>query len=752
MPAAAVLALQAQLDELAGDDTLDAGDRIRDLRALRSDLESLIGIADRLIGDEQLREESVALEREHQRMYVRENADIREELLRRNMATEEELDAAGLWSHAELDRRAAEGLPLEEAFMGKVDPAKLAAIAKKRRRDHGKFADEFGSPAKPKGRGGAALPMGKALPGGGTPNAPGGTSAEATARAKAAARRPDYDDDAAQITSRKKRMRDAELDDPGMGRGAAVKLDIHPDKDGWIDVGGDVNKAADLLAQGKMVRLAEKHEASMLLDELAKRVQAAKAAGDSAPNFNLCKITVQNTNLFCAESKGVPRIKMPQLGGVPIPGSPADSMEKDESGSVNLTGHFREMLEANGAKVTDDEAPAANLKASQNELNGGKVASMAQVLASGKQLGGDPRIFVSHDDYIVDGHHRWAANVGHDLADGQEGDVMMPVARVDMDIIELLAAANQYAKEMGLPQAAMGDDQTKPPEGAVMPEPPASPGTEKPKKVDPGHKAHVDQQVKAMYREEDAAPAEQNFESLDALYEAAERAQPEFTELLTQGLPDMLGATVPGFEEALASARDTPEQPQVLMGPMKKKERSLEKVAANYDGDHNQLKDVVRATVLVGKAEELPTALEAVRRRAEEKGWTIRGAEDKFSDGPPPPWVKGPTSAGYSDTKVYLVSPDGIAAELQFNTNVMFIAKEGEGHKLYEEQRSIEASIKARAKEAASAPDAPPAPPASPGTTPAPHHGPTAAEIARLRELKKRQSELYGAAREASYG
>ena len=37
------------------------------------------------------------------------------------------------------------------------------------------------------------------------------------------------------------------------------------------------------------------------------------AKGGKAPNFNLCNVSVTGSNLFCAESKGIPRIQMPQL-------------------------------------------------------------------------------------------------------------------------------------------------------------------------------------------------------------------------------------------------------------------------------------------------------------------------------------------------------------------------------------------------------------------------------------------------------
>jgi predicted ABC-type ATPase len=182
MPASAVVALQDFIEGIAADEAVGPSDRVRELRRLRADLDSLAGLVDRLMGDQELEREAGATRRQRDRAVLRENADIRAEMLRRGMASPEQLDAAGLWSHEELDRREADGT-LEEAVFGGVhaDPAKLAAAAKKRRRSRGgQFADEFrvGVPPKLKGRGGRAL---------GTPNRPGGSSAEATAAASAAA-------------------------------------------------------------------------------------------------------------------------------------------------------------------------------------------------------------------------------------------------------------------------------------------------------------------------------------------------------------------------------------------------------------------------------------------------------------------------------------------------------------------------------------------------------------------------------------
>lgn len=217
---------------------------------------------------------------------------------------------------------------------------------------------------------------------------------------------------------------------------------------------GDVNLAALALGEGRQVELESTDRVSVLLDKLAAISKEAIEKGDKAPNYNLCDVTVKDTSLFCVDSKGIPRIQMPQLSGKPLPGSKAEAKGVNEKGEVDLNAEFRASLEAKGVSVTDKDVQASHLKATQNELNGGKVSGIYGAMKAGKIK--DQRLFVSGDNYVVDGHHRWAAKVGADSLDGILGnDTTMPVASIDMDIIELLAESNRFAEEWGIPQAGV---------------------------------------------------------------------------------------------------------------------------------------------------------------------------------------------------------------------------------------------------------------------------------------------------------
>jgi hypothetical protein len=228
----------------------------------------------------------------------------------------------------------------------------------------------------------------------------------------------------------------------GMGGGSGTKDD--PIRT------SDVAVAQQALGEGKYVQLRSERQVSTLVDKLATDVRAMEAAGQKPPDYDLCRVSVPKTNLFCSQSKGIPRAEMPQLKGRPVPGSIADGMPKNPKGEVDLSGAFAERLASRGIGVTEGTVDAKYLKASQNQLDGVKVVGMAGAMREGKVPA--EAIFVTRDDYIVDGHHRWAATVANEYVTGRS--ITMPVRIIDADIIDVLGEANAFATEMGIPQAA----------------------------------------------------------------------------------------------------------------------------------------------------------------------------------------------------------------------------------------------------------------------------------------------------------
>jgi hypothetical protein len=213
----------------------------------------------------------------------------------------------------------------------------------------------------------------------------------------------------------------------------------------------DVDEAAKLLGEGKWVRLTQERQVSTLLDKLAEIVEDARSHGDNPPDYDLCRVSVEGTNLFCTESKGIPRVKMPQFSGVPKPGSKADHFPKNAKGKVDLSAEFAKHLQKQGIGYQETQINAEFLKASQNQLNGEKVAGIANAFEAKAISPDDEPIWVSSDDYVVDGHHRWAAAVAYGIERGQ--DVDLSVRQVDSDIITVLDMANKWTADMGIPQA-----------------------------------------------------------------------------------------------------------------------------------------------------------------------------------------------------------------------------------------------------------------------------------------------------------
>jgi len=224
--------------------------------------------------------------------------------------------------------------------------------------------------------------------------------------------------------------------------------------------GVSLPKLKDLMPNAKFDRKPlsavdpiERQKISMKIDELAKAGAEAKAKGEKAPNYNLCKVTVPGTNLYCSGNKGIPREDMPQFKGTPVPGSPADKLPKDVNGEADTEALFKEMLQKENVSVSEPTPVSPDrLKATQSELVGVKVAGMSKVLE-------DPNhpaykaitapIYVSNDGYVLDGHHRWAAIVAHNAAN-PNNQIPMNVRVIDEPIEPLVKRSNSFAEKMGI--------------------------------------------------------------------------------------------------------------------------------------------------------------------------------------------------------------------------------------------------------------------------------------------------------------
>lgn len=210
-----------------------------------------------------------------------------------------------------------------------------------------------------------------------------------------------------------------------------------------------IKEALRLIKQGKVIELDDERKVNTLLRRLYKEVQKAKDGDES--NINLCNVTVAGTSLFCVDhlrdEDGQPleRIKMPQLSGDAVPGSEASKIV-DKRGEADAGPAFLKFLKTNGVSSKEMQVEAGSLKASQAELIGAKVA---KIMARGKGKMSRGPIYVSRDNYVIDGHHRWAAAIGLDLKDGM-GGFAIDVVKIDMPISEVLQVARDFTDGFGI--------------------------------------------------------------------------------------------------------------------------------------------------------------------------------------------------------------------------------------------------------------------------------------------------------------
>jgi HK97 family phage prohead protease len=190
-----------------------------------------------------------------------------------------------------------------------------------------------------------------------------------------------------------------------------------------------VYDAQRALHEDKPVELDQPEKVSILLQRLGDEAKKMIDSGGKAPNLNLCNVTVTGTSLFCADTKGIPRVEMPQL---------------DKQQTID----FQKYLKKEGYKVKEGKQHAAYLHATQNELNAVKVAGVAKYI---EDHGGKTKpIMISKDNYILDGHHAWAGKIGLDAKSGKlADDKKMDVIRVNIGITKLLALAEKFTGGAG---------------------------------------------------------------------------------------------------------------------------------------------------------------------------------------------------------------------------------------------------------------------------------------------------------------
>jgi uncharacterized coiled-coil DUF342 family protein len=104
-----------ELDEIVGDPSLSAADKLKRLRVIGQQLESLQGKVESYSGDQRLVQEAASVGLQRRVMAMRSNADAFDHLVEQGHDADE-LRKQGFVTHQEIDQLQEEGL-LEEAAL-----------------------------------------------------------------------------------------------------------------------------------------------------------------------------------------------------------------------------------------------------------------------------------------------------------------------------------------------------------------------------------------------------------------------------------------------------------------------------------------------------------------------------------------------------------------------------------------------------------------------------------------------------------
>lgn len=157
-------------------------------------------------------------------------------------------------------------------------------------------------------------------------------------------------------------------------------------------------------------------------------------------NPDITKISIKGMRLMNDDNLGIPRRDMPQIPS-------------------NRRQEFIELLESRGVKVTRETQAATSLKPIQSEISGSNAGQIMRRMESGEDKFVDDfdksAIVISADDYVIDGHHRWAAYVARELKDGA---TKANVIRLGMNHREAIATTRAWNTAVGIKGLELGQN------------------------------------------------------------------------------------------------------------------------------------------------------------------------------------------------------------------------------------------------------------------------------------------------------
>ena len=191
------------------------------------------------------------------------------------------------------------------------------------------------------------------------------------------------------------------------------------------DASGSLEERAEKLANGERIQVTKK-EAKKIMKIMAKR--------EDDPD--LTNMHIEDTLLYDEDNLGIPRNKMPQV--------PSDTK------AIFVT-----EMEKRGARVQRGVADPSKLHPIQKEMSASKVGLiMKKLREKGMKTDDGGRIIISKDNYVIDGHHRWAAAA---MLSFEDSSIKLPVIRVDMNHKDLIAATLAWNDATGIKPVGMGE-------------------------------------------------------------------------------------------------------------------------------------------------------------------------------------------------------------------------------------------------------------------------------------------------------
>lgn len=739
-------AIRGLIDDTAADPELSVEAKSRALTLLREELSVLVGACDREIQGARKLAEAEHLVQTEAQMHLRENADIREEMIQRGLATPQQMDAAGYRSHEQLDVDLAERLGLEEALVSSLR-RKWAELKHPRGRG-GRFREVPGSGmlgTQTKGgkvkrvledtQTGAKIPVFHGQPGrppGGGPDAyeqrrvaqEKRTASVVEERSKGAVGRGDPTNVLGRISQAsllaylnltKTRPSTTDLhssEDPKTGKRIwdADRAEVHqriatailnkrgPDGKVCYDCEQIPGHAA---GDREVVFMGGGYAAGKgsVQDSLVLTGPGGSLHGARPPtfdeNWNMTDPGDKNSTFLALDPDEI-KGELEEFQQAALDDPEANLLVYEEAWHISQL--VQRMAQARGVDVLVDgisnTSPDEVAKRMESFTGAGYkppkfhyVSVPTDVAVERAMKRAREATKMSDKRYIPEQvmravHRDVSATVTALMHDPRFKDATVSVYNTEERGNPRLAAQKMSGK--------IGEEVTD----AELWDTFKAKGLESVTGVtdDPQHARYLQGLITDEEKQaNDPTPRQAWGRTRGGAEGAVPGLQAEMTDALG-ALAERLDAKVHGGpepfdKEVLANGTGM----EVLIAPPKDLNEAEKKVRRKMEGDWSHVPDLVRGSVVVNHEQDLGHAIAEMRAELAARGWTVVGVVNRFANVPESNTDAGPTTAGYKDVKIEVQTASGNHFELQFHVRPLWVAKElggpetGDvpGHRLY---------------------------------------------------------------------